>query len=184
MATYLETDRMVLRHFTENDAELLIELDSDPVVMRYLSGGAPTPAEQIRHETIPRLLSQYQKWDNAFGTFAAQGRTSGEFLGWFILRPRADGPLNEVELGYRFRKSAWGNGYATEGSIALLRKAFTEYQARLVWAETLVVNRGSRHVMEKLGMTHVRTFPAEPPLFEGAEHGEVRYEITRADWEH
>ncbi|GAA5106267.1 GNAT family N-acetyltransferase [Nocardia iowensis] len=183
MAIYLETDRLILRHFTENDAELLIELDSDPEVMRYLSGGVPTPPEKIHQETMPRLLSQYEKWDGAYGTFAAHEKTSGEFIGWFILRPKADGPLDEVELGYRFRKTAWGNGYATEGSTALLHKAFTELGVHMVWAETMFVNRASRNVMEKVGMTHVQTHFPEPPLIEGAEHGEVRYEITCHDWE-
>ncbi|WP_107655896.1 GNAT family N-acetyltransferase [Nocardia suismassiliense] len=183
MAVYLETDRLTLRHFTQHDAELLIELDSDPDVMRYLSGGVPTPPEKIRNETIPRLLAQYEKWNNTYGTIAAHEKTTEEFIGWFILRPAADGPLDEVELGYRFRKSVWGKGFATEGSTALLRKAFTELGVRMVWAETMFVNRGSRHVMEKLGMTHVKTYHPELPMIEGSEHGEVRYEITRAEWE-
>ncbi len=183
MALYLETDRLLLRHFTENDAELLIELDSDPEVMRYLSGGVPTPPEKIRREVLPRLLDQYEKWDDMFGTFAAHEKAGGEFIGWFILRPKAEGPTDEVELGYRFRKAAWGEGYAAEGSTALLHKAFTELGMRMVWAETMFVNRGSRNVMKKIGMTHVQTYWPDLPPIEGAEQGEVRYEITRDEWE-
>ncbi|MEU8899385.1 GNAT family N-acetyltransferase [Nocardia sp. NPDC048505] len=183
MAIYLHTERLSLRHFTEDDAELLVELDSDPEVMRYLSGGVPTPPETIRGEMLPRLLNQYRKWDNAFGIFAAHEKADGAFIGWFILRPEAGGPGDEVELGYRLRKAAWGAGFATEGSIALLHKAFTELGVRKVWAETMFVNHASRNVMEKLGMTHVRTYSPELPAIEGSEHGEVRYEMTRADWE-
>ncbi|GAB2676028.1 GNAT family N-acetyltransferase [Nocardia goodfellowii] len=151
MATYLETDRLLLRHFTENDADLLIELDSDPEVMRYLSGGIPTPPHRIQHEVLPRLLHQYDKWNGHFGTFATHAKTSGEFLGWFILRPEADDPTDEAELGYRFRRPAWGKGYATEGSKALLHKAFTELGLRMIWAETMFVNRASRNVMANSG---------------------------------
>ncbi|RDI59044.1 acetyltransferase (GNAT) family protein [Nocardia pseudobrasiliensis] len=105
MAVYLETDRLTLRRFTENNAQLLIELDSDPDVMRYLSGGVPMPPEKIHNGIMPRIVGQYEKRD-AYGTFAAHEKSSG----WFILRPKAEGPLDEVELGYRFRKAAWAEG--------------------------------------------------------------------------
>ncbi|WP_194895516.1 GNAT family N-acetyltransferase [Catenulispora pinisilvae] len=180
--TYLETERLFLRRFTADDAELLIELDSDPAVMRYLTGGKPTPPEEVRERVLPRILAGLEKWDYKLGLFAAHEKPGGAFIGWFILRPKAEGPLDEVELGYRLRRAAWGKGYATEGSQALLRKAFTELGVRLVWADTMFVNRGSRNVMEKLGMTHVDTFFPELEPIEGSEHGEVRYELTAEQW--
>ncbi|MEW2260641.1 GNAT family N-acetyltransferase [Streptomyces sp. NPDC047869] len=76
--------------------------------------------------------------------FAAHEKDGGAFIGWFCLRPESQGPLDEVELGYRLRQAAWGKGYATEGSRALLGKAFTELGVRMVWAETMAVNHGSR----------------------------------------
>ena len=179
---YLETDRLILRRFTADDADLLIELDSDPAVMRYLTGGKPTAPEVIREQYLPNILAGYQKWDHKLGLLAAHEKEGGAFIGWFILRPKAEGPLDEVELGYRLRQAAWGKGYATEGSEALVRKAFGELGVRLIWADTMFVNRGSRNVMEKLGMTHVDThFPELEPI-EGSEHGEVRYELTVAEW--
>ena len=51
--TYLETDRLFLRPFTAADADLLIELDSDPAVMRYLTGGKPTPPQDVRERILP-----------------------------------------------------------------------------------------------------------------------------------
>jgi RimJ/RimL family protein N-acetyltransferase len=182
MEPYLETERLTLRRFTADDADLLIELDSDPAVMRYLTGGKPTPPQEIHERYLPRILAGYQKWDGKLGMLAAHEKDTGAFIGWFILRPKPEGPLDEVELGYRLRQAAWGRGYATEGSRALLRKAFTELGVRLVWAETMFVNRGSRHVMEKLGMTHVDTYFPDLEPIEGSEHGEVRYEITAAQW--
>jgi RimJ/RimL family protein N-acetyltransferase len=182
---YLETERLVLRRFTADDADLLIELDSDPAVMRYLTGGEATAPEVVRERDLPSVLAGYEKWGGRFGLFAAQERDGGVFIGWFILRPEPGGPLNEVELGYRLRQAAWGKGYATEGSRALLEKAFTELAVRLVWAATMSVNEASWKVMEKLGMTLSDTLatPADMQMIEGSEHGGVRYEIAKEQWE-
>ena len=62
-----------------------------------------------------------------------------------------------AELGYRLRREAWGQGYATEGSQALLDHAFHTLGLPRVWAVTMAVNTGSRAVMSRLGMRHVRT---------------------------
>ncbi|MCD0485871.1 GNAT family N-acetyltransferase [Streptacidiphilus sp. ASG 303] len=172
--------RLVLRRFTADDAELLIELDSDPAVMRYLTGGEATAPETVRERHLPFIIAGYERWGGDLGLFAAHERDSGGFIGWFCLRPGPDGPRDEAELGYRLRRAAWGNGYATEVSQALLHKGFTALGVRMVWAETMAVNRGSRKVVEKLGMRLVETLPTPPDMerLEGAEHGGVRYEIT------
>ncbi|CAG7650047.1 GNAT family N-acetyltransferase [Actinacidiphila bryophytorum] len=182
---YLETERLTLRRFTADDADLLIELDSDPAVMRFLSGGEATAPETVRERHLPSILAGYARWDGDLGLFAAYEKDGGAFAGWFCLRPEPDGPRDEAELGYRLRQASWGRGYATEGSRALLHKGFTELGMRMVWAETMTVNRGSRNVMEKLGMTLTGTLPtpADMARVEGSEHGGVRYEITRSAWE-
>ncbi|MFE9452015.1 GNAT family N-acetyltransferase [Streptomyces sp. NPDC006739] len=184
MDTYLETERLALRRFTGDDADLLIELDSDPAVMRYLSGGNPTAPEIVRERHLPNILAGYEKWGGRLGLFAAHEKDGGAFIGWFILRPEREGPLDEVELGYRLRQAAWGKGYATEGSRALLGKAFTELGVRTVWAETMSVNQGSRNIMEKLHMTLTATIPtpSDMQMVEGSELGGVRYEITKEQW--
>jgi len=183
--TNLETERLALRRFTADDADLLIELDSDPAVMRYLTGGEPTAPEVVRERNLPNILAGYQKWGGNFGLLAAHEKDSGAFIGWFLLRPEPGGPLDEVELGYRLRQAAWGKGYATEGSRALLGEAFTELGVRLVWAETMSVNHDSRKVMEKLKMTLTDTIPTPPDMqmVGGSEHGGVRYEIAKEQWE-
>ncbi|MFF6999020.1 GNAT family N-acetyltransferase [Streptomyces sp. NPDC008313] len=185
MDTYLETERLILRRFTLDDADLLIELDSDAAVMRYLSGGAPTAPKVVRERQLPSIVAAYEKWRGDLGLFAAHEKEGGVFIGWFCLRPEPQGPLDEAELGYRLRQAAWGKGYATEGSRALLAKGFTELGVRVVWAETMTVNRGSRNIMEKLRMTLTDSIPTPPDMamVEGAEHGGVRYEITKEQWE-
>lgn len=183
MDVYLETERLRLRRFTAGDADLVAELDSDPAVMRFITGGRPTPRAVIENEHLPWWLECYERWDG-YGFWAALGRESGEFLGWFHLRPREDGPADEPELGYRLRRSAWGRGYATEGSRALIERAFGELGAARVTAETMAVNTASRRVMEKAGLRHVRTFHQDwPERIDGDEHGDVEYALTRAEWE-
>ena len=89
----------------------------------------------------------------------------------------------EPELGYRLRRSVRGRGLGTEGSRALVDKAFREFGATRVRAETMVVNTASRRVMEKAGLRLVRTFFAEwPDRIPGDEHGDVEYAITREEW--
>ncbi|WP_399204326.1 GNAT family N-acetyltransferase [Streptomyces sp. PanSC9] len=182
--TYLETERLTLRRFTSDDADLLIELDSDAAVMRYLTGGHPTAPDIVREQHLPNIIAGYERWRGDLGLFAAYEKDGGAFIGWFCLRPEPQGPLDEAELGYRLRQAAWGKGYATEVSRALLGKAFTRLGIRMVWAETMAVNHGSRNIMEKLGMTLTDTIPTPPDMemVEGSEHGGVRYEITKEQW--
>ena len=183
MQVFLETERLVLRRFTGADVDNLLDLDSDPEVMRFLTGGKPTPREVIRDETLPRILHYYERFAG-FGFWAAIERSTGDFLGWFEFRPQEGSGTDEAELGYRLRRSAWGRGYATEGSRALIRKGFSELGVRRVVAETMAVNIASRRVMEKAGLTLERTFHRSwPNPIEGAEQGEVEYAFTKADWE-
>ena len=180
---YLQTERVELRRFRLDDADLLIELDSDPAVMRYLTGGEPTPPEVYR-DGMPSLLAGYDRWAGDFGLFAAYETAGGAFVGWFCLRPERDGPLDEAELGYRLRQAAWGRGLATEVSAALLAKAFTDLDVRVVWGETMALNRASQKVMEKVGMVVTQDLetPEDMLAVEGAELGGFRYEITREQW--
>ncbi len=180
MCIYLQTDRLTLRRFTEDDVDNLFDLNSDPEVMRYLTGGEPTPREEIRDHMIPFHLGVYERSDQ-FGTWAAEARSTGEFLGWFHFRSV---PGEGIDLGYRLRRAAWNQGYATEGSRALIDKGFTDLGARRVFAHTLTVNTASRRVLEKCGLILVRTSRYDGPgPIEGSEHGEVEYELTRSRWE-
>lgn len=182
MDVYLRTDRLLLRRFTLDDLNSVEALDADPEVMRYINGGRPTPREELRDEYLPGWLSYYERGD-AWGYWAATGRVSGEFLGWFHLRPGPGDPPDEPELGYRLRREVWGAGLATEGSRGLIGKAFAQLGARRVYATTMAINAGSRRVMEKAGMRFVRLFHGEwPERIPGDEHGDVEYAITRAEW--
>jgi RimJ/RimL family protein N-acetyltransferase len=192
MQVFLETERLLLRQFTEADVDNLFDLDSDPDVMRFITGGTPTSRDAIKNDFLPAFLRYYERSDG-YGFWAAIEKSSGEFLGWFHFRPPQGSSPDEVELGYRLRKAAWGKGYGTEGSRALIRKGFAELGVRRVVASTYQDNLASRRVMEKVGMTLVRTFRmtaadfaaqgydiAPEDLWEGDD---VEYALEKADWE-
>lgn len=174
MQRFLETDRLILRRFVDADMDHLFLLHNDPDVMRFLNGGTPTPREEIEREYHTRFAGG--------GHWVAIEKATGEFLGWFSLHPAEGRDPEDFELGYRLRKAAWGKGYATEGSRALIRKGFAELGMRRVWAQTMAVNTRSRRVMEKADLAYVRTFHEafDDPL-PGTEHGEVEYALTKAE---
>jgi RimJ/RimL family protein N-acetyltransferase len=183
MQVFVETKRLLLRRFTMADVDNLVTLDADPDVMRFITGGIPTARDEIEQQILPAYLGYYDRFAG-YGFWAAIERQSRDFLGWFHLRPRVYAPPHEVELGYRLRKSAWGNGYATEGSRALICKGFTELGVQRVTAETMAVNTASRRVMEKAGLTLVRAFHQPWPYpIDGHEFGDVEYALSKADWE-
>ncbi|MDQ3376553.1 MAG: GNAT family N-acetyltransferase, partial [Actinomycetota bacterium] len=86
MRVLFETERLVLRRFTEADADDLFDLHGDSEVMRFLTGGRPTPRDVILNETLPRFLRSYERFEG-FGVWAAIERLTGEFLGWFEFHP-------------------------------------------------------------------------------------------------
>lgn len=178
MMTTLHTDRLRLEPVTDDHLPLLVELNSDPEVMRFLTGRAAT------HEET------YAEWERRRGVQSDEERGLGywigfernDFVGWWSASTFADTP-GQAGLGYRIRRTAWGQGLATEGCRAMVDHAFSIAGIDGVVAGTMAVNIRSRRVMEKLGMRHVRTWHEawDDPL-PGAEHGEVGYELTREQW--
>ena len=183
MTIFVETERLVLRRFTPDDVDALVDLDSDPAVMHYVTGGVPTPREEIENEVLPAFLAWYER-HAGFGFWAAEEKASGEFVGWFHLRPDGDARPGQVELGYRLQQTAWGRGYATEGSRALIDMAFEEHGVERVVAYTMAVHVASRRVLEKSGLRFVRLFHAAWPYpIPGDEEGDVEYALLREEWE-
>lgn len=179
---FLETERLRLRRFTADDADLLVALDADPDVMFFINAGTPTPREEIVSDYLPAFLSYYERFAG-YGFWALEERATGDFLGWVHYRPEPGHPTDEPELGYRLVKTAWGKGYAAEASQAVIDHGFRTLGVRRVVASTMTVNTASRRVMEKVGMRLVRTFHADWPVrIPGDEEGDVEYAITREEW--
>jgi RimJ/RimL family protein N-acetyltransferase len=166
----VETERLLLRPIGIDDVDLLVDLDSDPEVMRFLTGRPSTSAEV---EASIR--------DNLGRRWIALDQASGEFVGWFGLVSIDD---DTFEIGYRLGRRWWGCGLATEGARAIIDAAFTMLGARRVTAQSMTVNQRSRRVMERCGMRYLRTFHLEfdDPL-PGTEHGETEYELTVDEWQ-
>jgi Acetyltransferase (GNAT) domain len=75
------------------------------------------------------------------GTWAVESAATGEFLGWFHFRPGPGTDITNVDLGYRLHRSAWNQGYATEGSRGLISMGFTDLGVERVFAHTMTVAR-------------------------------------------
>lgn len=112
--------------------------------------------------------------------WTARRTTDGAFVGWFCLWPENE---TLAELGYRLRRADWGQGLASEGASALIDWGLKSAGYETIVSTTMAVNLGSRRVMEKIGMRHVRTEHVDwaDPI-PGSEEGEVWYEVLRSEW--
>ncbi|MDA0350649.1 MAG: GNAT family N-acetyltransferase [Chloroflexi bacterium] len=187
----IETDRLLLRRLTADDAPAIHALDNDPEVMRYINGGVPTPLEVIETTLLPNLM-RHDPARPHFGCFAVCALESSAFLGWVSLRPTAADP-REAELGYRFGRDAWGHGYATEAARALVARAFAGGATDRVIANTYEDNLASQRVMDRLGLTLRRRFRPTPeqlatsdtahrPDLTSWDGDDLEYAIAREDW--
>jgi RimJ/RimL family protein N-acetyltransferase len=178
----LETERLVLRRFTEADAEALLLMESDPEVLRYV-GRKPLPDAESYREHIRSRFLVYDGSSGGHRAWAVLERASGEFIGGCSLRPALDAPHaaamaygpGEVELGYGLRRSSWGQGYATELARALVRRAFSGTDAARVVASVSAANAASVRVLEKAGLLR------EAGLFylPGEDQPSLRYGLSR-----
>lgn len=180
----LHTRRLRLVPLSDGHLELEVELDSDPEVMRYLTGRALSrdEAEQAhrRHLAAAREISGLGFW---------VGFADDVWVGWWILQP-PHGPdqpsvAGEADLGYRLLRRHWRRGYASEGARELIRYGFADMGLNRIFAQTMAVNTASRATMNAAGLTFARAFHSTEPYDDpipGAEQGEVEYEITRTTW--
>ncbi|HTC74884.1 MAG TPA: GNAT family N-acetyltransferase [Edaphobacter sp.] len=149
----LETPRLTLRRWQETDRAAFAEMNADPVIMHYFE--APMTREQS-DEAIDRYLAAFDR--DGFSFFAATLRATGTLAGTIGLQIMRDAvpdlPQPAIEIGWRLAQSAQGKGLATEGARAIVDYAFNQLGLNEVVAITALPNRASRHVMEKLGMTH------------------------------
>lgn len=169
MTLVFETQRLLFRLFTTEDAALVYTLNLDPEVTRFTHD----PIEDIEQAATvleKTILPQYALYNH--GRWAVHIRETGEFMGWCGLKYRAE--LNEIDLGYRFMKQYWGKGYATEAADASIRYGFEKLHLSRIVGRAEPGNTGSIRVLEKCGMIYigneevdgypVRTYEAINPL--------------------
>ena len=166
MDIVIETDRLLVRKFTEDDAPLLYDLNLDPEVIRYTHDPL-TDVEEARKVLEEVILPQYILYDH--GRWAVHLRSGLEFIGWCGLKYLTE--TNEVDLGYRFKKNFWGNGYATEAARACIKYGFATLNLQRIVGRALPANLASIKVLEKCGMKY---------LHEEVMHGYLHktYQVT------
>ncbi len=161
----LTTERLVLRPPTLDDLDAWHAVYVDAEKVWY---GAPRSSLEENREKLTRQIEHFA--EDGFGMCAVDLAASGETIGAAGLQHLEGGP--EIEVGYRFLKAHWGEGYATESARASIDFGFDEVGLERIVAVALETNVASRRVLVKcglreVGLTHVY----------GLEH--VKYEIRR-----
>lgn len=180
---FLETDRMYLREMELHEGDLLFDLDSDPEVMKYLSGGKTT-SKDVCERAIKNICEYYNRYNKKFGLWFAFEKETNSYMGWFLLRPDKLRPedVKSPELGYRLKRGFWGKGYATEGAKALVNKALRELDCDSVFAVTMTSNLASQNVMKKVGMTYTGEYKQDECFAPGGDTSAVHYLITKNEF--
>ncbi|MDQ4087888.1 MAG: GNAT family N-acetyltransferase [Pseudomonadota bacterium] len=175
----IETPRLFLRDWREEDIEPFIRHTNTPAVMRWLGGVKP---EDVMRRIIVERIMRWQE-ELGFTFWAVERKADGELLGFCGLKIGDDtgSPVQgEMEVGWRLREDAWGQGYAREAAAASLHHAFDRLGAERVVALTVTGNEPSWGLMERLGMVRRKDLD-----FVGADWAEgpvIVYEMRREQW--
>ena len=176
------TDRLTLREWGEGDEARFYAAMNTTAVMRWL-GGVQTPAQW--HEAYLRLVDYQREFGHTF--WLVERRSDGELLGFCGLK-RVNAPGSPMpgamEIGWRLREAAWGQGFAKEAATAALDLAFIRFAADEVVALTVIGNSASWGLMERLGMQRRRDLDYDDTRFAiGSEfRSHIVYSMAAADW--
>jgi RimJ/RimL family protein N-acetyltransferase len=171
----VQSTRLLLRRWHDDDLERLVALFSDPRVARYLSvEGRPWPRERTAG-VLEHFRRQWQ--ESGFGPWAAVDKRTGRWLGQIGLNelPSWPGP-DRVEVGWKLDPSVGGQGLATEGGRAALAYGFEVVGLERIISVARADNAASRRVMDKCGLVF-----QEERTHKGALV--VWYALDRTDWQ-
>jgi len=147
MSYLFESERLRFRELTLDDSENLYLLNKDPEVIKYT--GDP-PFETV--EDAQLFISNYKEYTlNGYGRWVVEVKTDGRFIGWSGLKLNE---ISKIDLGYRYLKSEWGKGYATEAAQACLQYGFMTLDMTEIIARADKENLASLKVIEKIGMQY------------------------------
>lgn len=171
-----KSERLGFRNWNETDLIELAKINADKDIMKHF------PKTQSKNETsefIKRHSIQYK--ENGYNYFATEILETGEFIGFIGLAfqnyKTAFTPATDI--GWRLKKSAWGNGYATEGAKKCLEFGFNKLNLKKIISTCTVKNSKSESVMKKIGMEKIGEFN-HPKLKEYPEHEKcICYEINK-----
>ncbi|SDK58262.1 Acetyltransferase (GNAT) domain-containing protein [Pedobacter sp. ok626] len=151
MKMIIETERLYFRELLETDVDGIFSLDSDPEVHQYL-GKNPIKTSQQAKDVISSIRKQYV--DNGVGRLAIIEKETNDFVGWGgfkLITDLTNGHIGYHDLGYRFIKTFWGKGYATESSKAAVEYAFNQLKLHVIYAIADIGNLQSQKVLKKCG---------------------------------
>lgn len=151
MNIVFETPRLLLRQFTLEDASLIQQLNSDPEVLKYLHEPPLETVEHAKHILTTVILPQYE---NNLGRWAIHTKDNNEFIGWCGLKHRPE--LDEIDLGYRLKKTAWGKGYAKEAAQHTIDHGLNKLQLPVITGRAHIENLASLKILEKIGMQFIK----------------------------
>ena len=143
----IETERLLLRGWREDDVEAIADIYGDKISSRHI-GGQMEPWQAWR--SVCTFVGHWQF--RGFGLFAVEEKSTGVCLGW--AGPWRPHGWPDNEIGYSFRRSAWGKGYATEAAKAGLRYAYETLGWKTAMSCIDPNNIGSQNVAKRLGATH------------------------------
>ena len=174
-----ETDRLILRDWREEDWPRFWEGTNTPAVMRWLGGVCDADK---RAGAQDRLLG-YQR-DHGHTFWVVERKADGAILGFCGLKRcnQAGGPQGMMEVGWRLREDAWGQGYAREAATASLDLAFKRFGADEVVALTVARNTASWGLMKRLGMQRREDLDFANADFDPEEPTIIVYSITQREW--
>jgi len=180
MAEFLhDTERLRLRDWREDDWPEFWRLTNTPAVMRWL-GGVMDEAGQA----AARARVEGYKAEHGHTFWLVERREDGALLGFCGLKRsnQAGGPIGMMEVGWRLREDAWGQGYAREAAAASLDLAFGRFGAEEVIALTVQNNTASWGLMERLGMARREGLDFVSADFDPANPRIIVYSIAREAW--
>ena len=153
MKVILETDRLLLREFVEEDAEAFFKLNSDPQVIRFVPDKPLLSIEQARQILREHPMADYRK--HGFGRGACILKSTGEQIGFAGLKYLEE--LDEVDVAYRLMPTHWGQGFATEAALASVRFGFAHLGLKRIIGLVMPENVASARVLEKTGLRYAET---------------------------
>jgi RimJ/RimL family protein N-acetyltransferase len=147
----IETPRLLLRPWRDSDVEPYAEMNGDPEVRSYMFPPRPlTPAESVRE--IEAMVDQWHRL--GFGHWAVELRETGELIGRTGAKRHDDWDLDpeNTEVGWLYARSAWGQGFATEGALAAVQFCLEDVGRPEVISIAMLGNLASHRVMRKAGL--------------------------------
>ncbi|WP_054708283.1 GNAT family N-acetyltransferase [Bacillus sp. JCM 19041] len=148
----ISTERLTLREMNKSDVGHLLNIFSDPEAMKYYPS---TKDEKQTMDWIDWTLANYNQY--GVGLWIVEDKMTGAFLGQCGIVPQEiDGKI-EMEIGYLFVRSVWGNGYATEAALACKNYGFEQMKLNKIISLPDVNNLPSIKVAERIGMSIEKT---------------------------